>query len=291
MGLTRTFVPYEDQYTQIPNVWLRDTRLSRRARGLLAEVMSHRVGWRVTVAGLQRTGPEGRDAIRATIQELIGCGYLRRSQEQGESGRFNEVEYEVCDPFTADGKHVSGGFAVVGPSDGGSPDGGQSAPIEEHHQEDQSLEDQRRELAHGDAAGGMLGIEVEAPTDDVLESFVRAWKVWPRSESRKTALAAYRKAARMVPLVALERATIAWAAGARRVIDAAPNPDEQKRSTPYLASWLNAERWIESPPVPVNRATPARGEAQRSDLTRLAEQLDQGRAAVGYGTERREITS
>lgn len=291
MGLTRTFVPYEDQYTQIPNLWLRDARLSRRARGLLAEVMSHRVGWRVTVAGLQRTGPEGRDAIRATIQELIGCGYLRRSQEQGESGRFNEVEYEVCDPFTADGKHVSGGFAVVGPSDGGSPDVGQPAPIEEHHLEDQSLEHHGEELAHGDAAGVLGGIEVDAPTDVVLESFLRLWKAWPRSESRKTALTSYRRAARTVRLVELETASVAWARGAAAVIAAAPNPDEQKRATPYLASWLNAERWIEAPPVPAVRATAARGEAQRSDLTRLAEQLDNGQAGIGYGTARREITS
>lgn len=289
MGLTRTFVPYEDQYTQIPNVWLRDTRLSRRARGLLAEVMSHRVGWRVTVAGLQRTGPEGRDAIRATIQELIGCGYLRRSQDQGEGGRFNEVEYEVCDPFTADGKAVSGGFAVVGPSDSGPSDVGQSAPIEEHHLEDQLGEHQGRELAHGDAAGGLLGIEVEAPTDDVLESFVRAWKAWPRSESRKTALTAYRKAAKVVRLVELERATIAWAEGASRVIEAAPNREEQRRATPYLASWLNAERWIESPPVPVNRATPARGEAQRADFARIAAELDAARSGVAASTPRREL--
>lgn len=122
MGITRTPMPFERDYVQIPNAWLRDERLSRRARGLLAELMTHRVGWHITIASLQKSGPEGRDAIRGAVIELAERGYLTRRQTQGASGRFNEIEYEITDP-TAVGKPDTGGFA-----DDGSADVGESAP-------------------------------------------------------------------------------------------------------------------------------------------------------------------
>lgn len=125
MGIRRTLMKFETEFTQVPNAWLRDERLSRRARGLLAELMTHRVGWRVSIASLQKAGPEGRDALRAAVLELVEVGYLRLSQGRGARGRFNEIEYELCDPFTADGKPDTGGFADIGePDTGGSTDDG-----------------------------------------------------------------------------------------------------------------------------------------------------------------------
>lgn len=123
MGIRRTLLPFESDYVQIPNAWLRDEKLSRRARGLLAELMTHRAGWHITIASLQKTGPEGRDAIRSAVQELVSRGYLVRRQTQGESGRFNEIEYEISDP-TGVGKSDTGGFSDDGSADDGSADVG-----------------------------------------------------------------------------------------------------------------------------------------------------------------------
>ncbi len=120
-------MPFERDFVQIPNAWLRDAELSRRARGLLAELMTHRAGWHITIASLQKAGPEGRDAIRSAVQELVGRGYLVRRQAQGESGRFNEIEYEISDPSTAVGKSDTGGFTDDGSADDGSADVGESA--------------------------------------------------------------------------------------------------------------------------------------------------------------------
>lgn len=125
MGITRTPMPFERDFVQIPNAWLRDTKLSRRARGLLAELMTHRAGWHITIASLQKAGPEGRDAIRGAVQELVGRGYLVRRQTQGESGRFNEIEYEISDPSTAVGFSDTGGFTDDGSADDGSADVGE----------------------------------------------------------------------------------------------------------------------------------------------------------------------
>lgn len=160
MGVKRTRLEFERDFTQIPNGWMRDKRLTRRARGLLAEITTHRVGWRITLAGLVASGPEGRDAIAATINELRDAGYLVRSQSQGERGRFKEVEYELCDPSTATGFSGSGeeqdvtsrdelstgvtatGFTVSGPTVSGPAATGESAPKEDHLEEHQDQEHQ-----------------------------------------------------------------------------------------------------------------------------------------------------
>ena len=39
--ITRIHLKFERDFTQLPNAWLRDRRLSRGARGLLGEIMTH----------------------------------------------------------------------------------------------------------------------------------------------------------------------------------------------------------------------------------------------------------
>lgn len=145
MGVRRTELAFEGQFTQIPNAWVRDERLSRKARGVLTEIMSHRVGWHVSVNGLMKAGPEGRDAIKSALIELKDAGYLKVSQTRGDGGRWNEVEYELNDPSTADGFSVTGGLAVSG-----SPASGQSAPKNTIYQEDHQEESNvgQRSVAH-----------------------------------------------------------------------------------------------------------------------------------------------
>lgn len=97
MGITRNQLQFERNFVQIPNAWLRDKRLTRRARGLLAEMMTHEVGWRMTVNTLADGGPEGRDSIRSAVKELEEFGYLVREQQKV-GGRFDGVDYVINDP-------------------------------------------------------------------------------------------------------------------------------------------------------------------------------------------------
>jgi hypothetical protein len=98
VSIRRTPLPFEGQFTQIPNAWLRDPRLSRRARGLLAEILSHQHGWVISVHSLWKNGIEGREAIRKAIVELADLGYLERDQEHGDHGRFGEMNYRLANP-------------------------------------------------------------------------------------------------------------------------------------------------------------------------------------------------
>lgn len=97
MAIHRPYIPVLDSFTQIPNAWLRDGRLSLKARGLLALLTSHRPGWVVTMETLQEENPEGREAIRNAIRELEAHRYLVVEKRHGADGRWT-YDYVLTDP-------------------------------------------------------------------------------------------------------------------------------------------------------------------------------------------------
>lgn len=97
MPLIRGHHSFDDHFTQIPNDWLRDTRLTFKARGVLAMIMSHNAGWSLSIASLAARNQEGKDAIRSAIKELEDVGYLLRTQEN-DGGRFGETVWITQDP-------------------------------------------------------------------------------------------------------------------------------------------------------------------------------------------------
>lgn len=121
--IRREFLPSVDHFTTIPNAWLRDPNMTRRARGLLVELLSHREGWSVTVESLARAGREGKAAISRDLRELEELGYLRREQSRTESG-FGAMDYVLTDPADREKSQVADAtrspvtdYAVTGESD------------------------------------------------------------------------------------------------------------------------------------------------------------------------------
>ncbi|MDF2554164.1 MAG: hypothetical protein K0R60_59 [Microbacterium sp.] len=223
MGVRRTALEFEGHFTQVPNEWVRDARLSRRARGLLVEIMSHRVGWHVTVAGLQKAGVEGRDAIKSALAELKEYGYLRVGQSRGEGGRFNEVEYELQDPATGDGFSVTGGSAASGPPADGSAASGESTTKNTISSEDHLSGD------HGLFSGDEL-VEPPAP----VPTFAEFYLAYPRKVAKEDARAAFDKAVKRASAVEIVEAARRFAAD--------PNLPP-KQFIPHPATWLNRGSW------------------------------------------------
>ncbi|MFD0067379.1 hypothetical protein [Streptomyces sp. NPDC056690] len=84
-------------YTTVFNHAVRDRRLTRRARGLLVELLSHRDGYGVSLAMLIKAGPEGKDALTVALRELERHGYLHRERERDPRGRLGEARYYLTD--------------------------------------------------------------------------------------------------------------------------------------------------------------------------------------------------
>ncbi|MEW1807921.1 hypothetical protein [Pseudarthrobacter sp. NPDC080039] len=147
MSIRRPRLAFESQFVQIPNEWMRDTRISRRARGLLAEIMTHDAGWVITIESLVSKGPEGRDAIRGAIKELEDAGYLKRERQRQKTGnqKFAGMEYVLQAPPVADDPRISS----VGNSYVGSAYVGESDTKNTRVKEDQDQEEKKREPRTG----------------------------------------------------------------------------------------------------------------------------------------------
>jgi hypothetical protein len=98
MPIIRSEHDFEEQFTRLPNRWLRDEKLSLKAIGLLAQLQSHSVGWKVSINTLAKTNRVGIDYIRAAILELEQAGYLIRSQQRDNRNRFGESFWQTADP-------------------------------------------------------------------------------------------------------------------------------------------------------------------------------------------------
>ena len=80
-------------FDQIPRTTLRDKRLSYRARGVLARLLSNVDGYSMTAADLAREGKEGRDAILTALRELRRLGYILMFKVRDEHGCYYTKNY------------------------------------------------------------------------------------------------------------------------------------------------------------------------------------------------------
>lgn len=93
-----------DQIASLQRAALQDERLSFRARGILASVLSRPADWTTSAEQLARETPdeieggrgEGRKAILTALRELQKYGYLKRTKVQGEGGLWR-TDWDLSD--------------------------------------------------------------------------------------------------------------------------------------------------------------------------------------------------
>jgi len=215
MPLIRGHHSFDDHFTQIPNDWLRDKRISLGAKGLLAQLLSHAPGWRVSQESLGWDNGVGRDAIRTLINELLEAGYLMRSEhrERNEKGYLGGYTYTTQDP--------SGEPTLDKPT--------QDNPLHKNNiLKKNNLKNNERIFSHN--------LEI---------CFDAFWSNYPKKVDKGAALRAFRKAIKL-------NAVIDIIDGAKAYAEDPNLPEKQFIKNP--ATWLNAEAWNNGP-LPKRKTT------------------------------------
>lgn len=86
-----------DPFARIPHTLLTDSRLSWKAKGILAYLCGKPDGWKMRVADLVKQGTDGKSAVRAALDELRAHGYAEYVQPRASKGAFLEGEWKISD--------------------------------------------------------------------------------------------------------------------------------------------------------------------------------------------------
>ena len=109
-----------ESFTVLYNSMITDKRLSLKAKGLFAVMMSRPEGWEFSVSGLAAFTGVGKDSIRNTLAELEKVGYLVREQAHQENGTFGGNIYILQDMAPpSSGKPDNGEIPLSGNTDDG----------------------------------------------------------------------------------------------------------------------------------------------------------------------------
>lgn len=207
MPIIRGNHTFEDHYTQLPNAWLRDTRLSYKARGLLGELMTHRPGWQVSRERLAQLGPDGDSSIRSAIAELEAAGYLERRRGRRADGTLEPWEWITKDPFAP---------AVDFP------------PVDNPHVDNPPTK--KNNLKKTKEREPFAQSEIE-------RAFTEFWQSYPRRVGKSAAKKAFAKAYQVAGDVVIM--------GAVRFASDPNLPPAQ--FVPHPVTWLNQGRWDDEP--------------------------------------------
>lgn len=83
-------------FTAVPNELLRDVELTMKAKGLYCIMFSKPDGWIFYNDCLVRESCDGKDAVRAAMNELTSSGWVSRTGGgQGPNGIFQPYQYEL----------------------------------------------------------------------------------------------------------------------------------------------------------------------------------------------------
>ena len=111
----------ENPYLMLNKTSLNDKKLSWKAKGLHAYLMSLPDDWKIYIEELMTHAKDARDSTRTAVNELIDAGYIKRTDIKDERGRFCGKEYIVYEtPLEKDaspenGKPVNGNANIGKP--------------------------------------------------------------------------------------------------------------------------------------------------------------------------------
>lgn len=94
MAVIRPDYP-DDNYTRVPNAWLRDRDLPPGPKAYLSYLLSHRAGFACSTALAARDMGVGRDTVSGWNAKLVERGYFLAVQQTRAGGRFGQNDYTM----------------------------------------------------------------------------------------------------------------------------------------------------------------------------------------------------
>lgn len=256
-GIYRAQLSFEQGFTRIPNRWLRDPRIGFRAKGLLTYLLSHDVGYTITLGQIERETNDGRHAIRSAIDELVSAGYLETQRTHDARGWNAGLAWFLRDP-----NPESENPTLENPTLENRP------AIEENLIEKKTNKEQTLAQDKLERESDLAYVKSSTSEQLLADGFASFWALYPRKTGKGSARKAYDKAVSRSSAITLIE-------GARRLANDPNLPPMQ--FIPHPATWLNDDRW-EDEPYPPRELTP--DEKRARDLAEIAKRKDVDREAT-----------
>lgn len=213
-----------DNFTILSNDFLRDEKLSLKAKGLLAYILSLPDDWKIYFEEVEKHHSDGVRGVRSAWKNLEEQGYARTVKVK-EKGRIKEWAKEV-----ADFKFPDSGFVDV-----------ENVDVEILHVENSSLLNTNKQSTDKPKTKPTKDNTTNKSVElDLEKRFEILWKLYPRKAGNKQkAKAAYKKAVKS----GVEDATIKQ--GILNLIA----EKRESRFIPHGQTWFCNERWNDEPLV------------------------------------------
>ena len=95
-------------YVMLNKQFLNDERLTWKAKGILAYLLSLPDDWKIYEEEVGEHSRDGIDSLRTAIKELISSGYISRETLRNEKGQMQGYSYCVYEVPTETGKPKNG---------------------------------------------------------------------------------------------------------------------------------------------------------------------------------------
>lgn len=94
-GIYRNRLPVDENFTIVPNEWIRGTGLSVNANFLLVYLLSHEVGYEIRVRQIVSETGLGAKGFRSAIKELEAQNWVSVSRPKNNDGTLGSYRYEL----------------------------------------------------------------------------------------------------------------------------------------------------------------------------------------------------
>ena len=156
-------------YTVMSNTHFKERGMTLKAKGLLSLMLSLPDDWDYSVAGLVSLSKDGKDSVMNALTELEDLGYLKRTRLNDEKGRFAGYDYDIYEHPQTDEPQ-------------------QEKPCAENPNTENPSQLNTNTLNTKESN------PKEINNNTIESEFETLWKLYPRKEGKKNALAAYKRA-------------------------------------------------------------------------------------------------